>query len=293
MSVFEGAGVALVTPFTEDGVNFDTLKKMIDFQIDGGIDSIVLCGTTGEPATMTLEEKKAVIIEGIKYINKRVPAIGGTGANGTQSAIEMSKFAQEAGADALLLVTPYYNKCSQQGLIAHYNKIMDAVDIPCILYNVPSRTGVNIKPETLAVIAEHKNCAGIKEASGNISQVAEMARLCKGKLEIYSGNDDQVVPLMSLGGKGVISVIANIAPQISHDITHAYLDGDTKKACELQLKYNPLANAMFMDVNPIPIKMALNMIGFDAGPLRLPLSEMDEQKTAKLEGILRDFDLIK
>ena len=293
MSVFEGAGVALVTPFTEDGVNFDTLKKMIDFQIDGGIDSIVLCGTTGEPATMTLEEKKAVIIEGIKYINKRVPAIVGTSANCTQSAIEMSKFAQEAGADALLLVTPYYNKCSQQGLIAHYNKIMDAVDIPCILYNVPSRTGVNIKPETLAVIAEHKNCAGIKEASGNISQVAEMARLCKGKLEIYSGNDDQVVPLMSLGGKGVISVIANIAPQISHDITHAYLDGDTKKACELQLKYNPLANAMFMDVNPIPIKMALNMIGFDAGPLRLPLSEMDEQKTAKLEGILRDFDLIK
>ena len=229
MSVFEGAGVALVTPFTEDGVNFDTLKKMIDFQIDGGIDSIVLCGTTGEPATMTLEEKKAVIIEGIKYINKRVPAIVGTGANCTQGAIEMSKFAQEAGADALLLVTPYYNKCSQQGLIAHYNKIMDAVDIPCILYNVPSRTGVNIKPETLAVIAEHKNCAGIKEASGNISQVAEMARLCKGKLEIYSGNDDQVVPLMSLGGKGVISVIANIAPQISHDITHAYLDGDTKR----------------------------------------------------------------
>ena len=293
MSVFEGAGVALVTPFTEDGVNFDTLKKMIDFQIDGGIDSIVLCGTTGEPATMTLEEKKAVIIEGIKYIDKRVPAIVGTGANCTQSAIEMSKFAQEAGADALLLVTPYYNQCSQQGLIAHYNKIMDAVDIPCILYNVPSRTGVNIKPETLAVIAEHKNCAGIKEASGNISQVAEMARLCKGKLEIYSGNDDQVVPLMSLGGKGVISVIANIAPQISHDITHADLDGDTKKACELQLKYNPLANAMFMDVNPIPIKMALNMIGFDAGPLRLPLSEMDEQKTAKLKGILRDFDLIK
>ncbi len=293
MSIFKGSGVALVTPFTEDGVNFDVLKELIDFQIDNGTDCILLCGTTGEPPTMTLEERKAVITEGIKYVNGRVPVIAGAGANCTASAVEMSKFCKEAGADALLHVTPYYNKCSQAGIIAHYNAIMDATDLPVIVYNVPGRTGVNIKPETLAVIAEHPNCAAIKEASGNISQVAEMARLCGHKIDIYSGNDDQIIPLMSLGGSGVISVVANICPKETHDIAQLYLDGKVKEACELQLKYLPLINAMFWDVNPIPVKTALNLMGFEAGPLRLPLCEMNPGAKAKLEELMKEYGLIK
>ena len=242
---------------------------------------------------MTEAEKKQVIVEGINHINKRVPVIVGTGANCTAAAIEMSLFAEQAGADALLLVTPYYNKCSQQGLILHFNAIMDAVNIPCILYNVPGRTGVNIQPETLKVLAEHKNCAAIKEASGNISQIVKMASLVGDKIDIYSGNDDQIIPLMSLGGKGVISVVSNIIPAKTHEIAAAYLEGDVKKAAKLQLEYLPLINAMFMDVNPIPVKMALNMMGIEAGPLRLPLCEMDEAKTGRLEAVMKQFGLVK
>lgn len=292
MSIFTGAAVALITPFTEDGVNIPELKRLIDFQIDGGIDAIVLCGTTGEPATMTEEEKKTVIVEGINHIKSRVPVIVGTGANCTANAVKMSKFAEEAGADALLLVTPYYNKCSQSGLIAHYTAIMDAVNIPCVLYNVPSRTGVNVKPETLYKLCKHRNCAAMKEASGNISQVAEMARLCNDYIDLYSGNDDQIVPLMSLGGKGVISVFANIAPKAAHDIAALYLEGDVKKACELQLYYKPLIDALFCDVNPIPVKTAANLMGFNAGPLRLPLSEMSEEAAEKLKGVLKTYGLV-
>ena len=292
MSIFKGAGVALVTPFTSEGVNFKTLKQMIEFQIEGGIDCILLCGTTGEPSTMTLDEKKAVIEEGIKYVDGRVPVIAGAGANCTASAIEMSLFAQSIGADALLHVTPYYNKCSQQGLIAHYSAIMDAVDLPCVIYNVPSRTGVNMLPETLAVLAEHENCAGMKEASGNITQVADMCRLCRDKMDIYSGNDDQIVPLMSVGGMGVISVLANVCPGVTHDIAQSYLDGDVKRACDLQLEYMPLIKALFSDVNPIPVKTALRFMGFDVGPLRLPLCDMSEAGAQKLKAVMKDYKLI-
>lgn len=292
MSIFEGSAVALVTPFTENGVNFDELKKLLDFHIQNGTDAIVVCGTTGEPSTMTAEEKHAVIETSVKHVAGRVPVIAGSGGNNTAAAIEESKFCEGAGADALLVVTPYYNKCSQHGLARHYLAIADAVNIPMILYNVPARTGVNIQPGTLDQIADHKNIAAVKEASGNISQIAEVARLTKGRMDLYSGNDDQIVPLLSLGGKGVISVLANVIPRQVHDLCAAYLAGDVKKSCELQLKYNPLGNALFSDVNPIPVKTALNKMGFAAGPLRMPLCEMTPEADAKLENTLREYGLI-
>ena len=291
-AIFEGSAVALVTPFTENGVNIPELKKLIDFQIENGTDAIVLCGTTGEPATMTEEERDLVITEGIKHIANRVPVIVGTGSNNTAHAIELSKKAEAMGADALLVVTPYYNKCSQEGLKRHFLAIADSVDLPIILYNVPSRTGVNVQAKTLAEVAKHKNIVGMKEASGDISLVAEMSRLAGNDITLYSGNDDQIIPLMSLGGKGVISVLANIAPKAAHDITHAYLDGDVKKANELQLYYNPLVSAMFIEVNPIPVKTALNIMGFEAGPLRLPLCEPSAANYEKLCNILKEYDLI-
>ncbi|MBQ4062354.1 MAG: 4-hydroxy-tetrahydrodipicolinate synthase [Christensenellaceae bacterium] len=290
--VFEGSAVALVTPFTEDGINVPALKKLIDYQIEGGTDAIVLCGTTGEPATMTEEERDLVITEGIKHIAKRVPVIVGTGSNNTAHAIELSKKAEAMGADALLVVTPYYNKCSQEGLKRHFLAIADSVNIPIILYNVPSRTGVNVQAATLREVAKHKNIVGMKEASGDISLVAEMSRLAGDEITLYSGNDDQIIPLMSLGGKGVISVLANIAPKAAHDITHAYLDGDVKRASELQLYYSPLISAMFYEVNPIPVKTALNMMGFEAGPLRLPLCEPSAANTEKLRSVLKEYNLI-
>ncbi|MBQ9942165.1 MAG: 4-hydroxy-tetrahydrodipicolinate synthase [Christensenellaceae bacterium] len=292
MSIFQGAAVALVTPFTQTSVNYEELKRMLDFQIQGQTDAIVVNGTTGEPSTMTSSEKHKVAEDSIAHVAGRVPMIVGTGGNNTQAAIAESKFAQTIGADALLVVTPYYNKCSQEGLMRHYLAIADAVDIPIIVYNVPGRTGVNIAPATLAKLAEHQNIAAIKEASGNISQIAEMARLTQGKMDIYSGNDDQIIPLMSLGGKGVISVLSNIVPSVVHEMTTAYLNGDVKKACQMQLDYNPLANALFTDVNPIPVKTALNMMGFAAGPLRLPLCEMSAPAAAKLEETLRAYKLI-
>ncbi len=290
--VFEGSGVALVTPFTETGVNIPALKDLIEFQIEGHTDAIIICGTTGEPATMSDEERDEVVKASIKQIDGRVPAIVGTGSNCTAHAVELSKRAQDMGADALLVVTPYYNKCSQEGLKRHFTAVADSVDIPIIIYNIPGRTGVNMKPETLAYLAKHENIAGMKEASGDLSQVGEMSRLCGDDLTIYSGNDDQIVPLMSLGGKGVISVLANVAPGAAHDICAAFLAGDAEKACELQLKYDPLINALFWDVNPIPVKMALNMMGMNAGPLRLPLCEMDGEKTARLKNVLREYGLI-
>ena len=292
MSIFEGSAVALVTPFTQDGVNYETLKSMLDFQLDNGTDALVICGTTGEPSTMTKEEKHSVMKFAIDYVAGRRPVIIGTGGNNTAAVIEESLYAQSIGADALLIVTPYYNKCSQDGLVKHYLAVADAVDLPIIVYNVPGRTGVNVTPASLAKLAEHKNIVAMKEASGNISQIAEMARLTRGKIDLYSGNDDQIVPIMSLGGKGVISVTANIAPKQMHDLCAAYLAGDTKKACDMQLDLNPLNNAMFSDVNPIPVKTALNMMGFEAGPLRLPLSDMSAEGAAALKQVLQNYHLI-
>ena len=292
MSIFEGSAVALVTPFIQDGVNYETLKSMLDFQLDNGTDALVICGTTGEPATMTKEEKHSVMKFAIDYVAGRRPVIIGTGGNNTAAVIEESLYAQSIGADALLIVTPYYNKCSQDGLVKHYLAVADAVDLPIIVYNVPGRTGVNVTPASLAKLAEHKNIVAMKEASGNISQIAEMARLTRGKIDLYSGNDDQIVPIMSLGGKGVISVTANIAPKQMHDLCAAYLAGDTKKACDMQLDLNPLNNAMFSDVNPIPVKTALNMMGFEAGPLRLPLSDMSAEGAAALKQVLQNYHLI-
>ncbi|PWL48231.1 MAG: 4-hydroxy-tetrahydrodipicolinate synthase [Clostridiales bacterium] len=292
MSIFEGSAVALVTPFTKDGINFSALKRLLDFQLGNGTDALVICGTTGEPATMTLEEKHSVMKYAVDYVAGRKPVILGTGGNNTSSVIAESKYAQSLGADALLIVTPYYNKCSQDGLVKHFFAVADAVELPIIIYNVPSRTGVNITPATLARLAEHPNIQAIKEASGNISQIAEMARLVKGKMDLYSGNDDQIVPILSLGGKGVISVLANVAPQAAHDICASYLAGDVKTACDLQLHYNPLNSALFSDVNPIPVKTALNLMGFEAGPLRLPLSDMSAQGEEALRKVLQSYDLI-
>lgn len=292
MSIFEGSAVALVTPFTEDGINFSALKRLLDFQLGNGTDALVICGTTGEPATMTVEEKHSVMKYAIDYVAGRRPVILGTGGNNTSAVIAESKYAQSLGADALLVVTPYYNKCSQDGLVKHFFAVADAVDLPIIVYNVPGRTGVNVAPATLARLAEHPNIQAIKEASGNISQIAEMARLIKGKMDLYSGNDDQIVPILSLGGKGVISVLANVAPKAAHDICASYLSGDVKTACDLQLHYNPLNAALFSDVNPIPVKTALNLMGFEAGPLRLPLSEMSAQGKDALRSVLQSYDLI-
>lgn len=292
MSIFEGSAVALVTPFTKDGINFCALKRLLDFQLGNGTDALVICGTTGEPATMTLEEKHSVMKYAVDYVAGRKPVILGTGGNNTSSVIAESKYAQSLGADALLIVTPYYNKCSQDGLVKHFFAVADAVELPIIIYNVPGRTGVNITPATLARLAEHPNIQAIKEASGNISQIAEMARLVKGKMDLYSGNDDQIVPILSLGGKGVISVLANVAPQAAHDICASYLAGDVKTACDLQLHYNPLNSALFSDVNPIPVKTALNLMGFEAGPLRLPLSDMSAQGEEALRKVLQSYDLI-
>ncbi len=291
--IFTGCGVAIVTPFNEDtSVNYDGLAKLLDFHIENETDAIVICGTTGESATLTQKEHADVIKFTCDYVNHRIPVIAGTGSNETAYAIELSQDAEKAGADAMLVVTPYYNKCSQRGLVKHYQAIADNVTKPIIIYNVPSRTGVNVLPATYAELCEHKNIVATKEASGNISQIAETIALCGDKLDVYSGNDDQVVPLMSLGGKGSISVLSNICPKIAHDIPALYLDGKYKESAALQLKYLELCNAMFMDVNPIPVKIAMQMMGFDVGPLRMPLCEMTDANTAKLESVLKKYNLI-
>lgn len=292
MSIFTGAGVALCTPFTQDGVNFDAFGKLIDFQIDGSTDALIVNGTTGEPSTMSEEEKRAALSFALERTAGRIPVIAGTGGNDTKKVIAASIEAQKMGADALLIVTPYYNKATQKGLIAHYTAVADAVDIPIIVYNVPGRTGLNMLPETLAALAEHPNIAGMKEASGNLAQVSEMARLCGDKCDLYSGEDGLVVPLLSVGGKGVISVVSNIAPRIMHDMVEKFLSGDIAGARELQFKVNPLAAALFCEVNPIPAKTALRLIGIDAGPLRLPLTEMSDANLARLKREMQAFGLI-
>ena len=292
--IFKGCGTAIVTPFIdEEHVNFDEFRKMLEFQISEGIDSIIVCGTTGESSAMSLEERKQTIKFAIDVVNKRVPVIAGTGANCTKSAIEMTKYAESVGADGALIVTPYYNKTTQAGLIEHYKKIASSTLLPIILYNVPGRTGVNILPETCKELSKVENIVAIKEASGNISQVAEIADLCGKDLAIYSGNDDQIVPILSLGGLGVISVLSNIVPKETHEIVYEFMNNNISKSLELQLKYLKLIKALFCEVNPIPVKAGLNMIGFNAGTPRLPLVEMSENGKNKLNTQLLNLGLIK
>lgn len=287
--LFRGCGTAIATPFTKDGVNFEEFKKLLEFQIQEGADAIIVCGTTGESSTMTKQEKKDTIRFAIDTVAKRIPVIAGTGGNNTKEAIEMSQYAESVGADGLLLVTPYYNKTTQEGLIAHYSVIAQSVSIPIILYNVPSRTGVNILPETCLALSKIPNIVAIKEASGNISQVAKIAALCKEDLAIYSGNDDQIIPILSLGGLGVISVLSNIEPKFTHQMVMDFLNGNTKAAKEAQLKCLPLVDALFCEVNPIPVKAALCMKGYDFGIPRLPLIEMSNKGKEKLQKAIEEF----
>ena len=294
MAIFTGAGVAIVTPMHEDeSVNYGKLEELIEEQIKAGTDAIIICGTTGESSTLTEEEHLDAIRFTIEKVNHRVPVIAGTGSNCTRTAIRMSREAQSYGADALLLVTPYYNKATQQGLIRHYTRIANAVTIPIILYNVPSRTGCNILPETAVYLAKNvENIVAIKEASGNISQVAKLMSLADGCIDLYSGNDDQVLPILSLGGKGVISVLSNVAPANAHEMVASYLAGDHEKSLHLQLEAIELIDALFCEVNPIPVKTALNMMGKEVGPLRGPLCEMEEQNARRLRNALTNYGLM-
>lgn len=294
MAIFTGAGVAIVTPFHADGsINYNKLEELIDFHCNNGTDSIVICGTTGESATMTEAEHVDCIKKAVEFTRGRIPVVAGTGSNSTQTAIELSREAVEAGADGLLIVTPYYNKCTQQGLIQHYTAIAKEAKAPIIMYSVASRTGVNIAPETVATLVKNvDNIVGIKEASGNISQIAKIMSLTDGKIDLYSGNDDQIVPIMSLGGIGVISVLANVAPKATHDICAKYLAGDVKGSLELQLKALPLVDALFNEVNPIPVKKAMQLMGYEVGGLRMPLTELTEANTEKLAKAMRDFGII-
>ncbi len=293
MSIFTGAGVAIVTPMNHDfSVNYEKLGEMIDFQIENGTDSIIICGTTGEASTLTHEEHIECIRYCVEKTAKRVPVVAGTGSNCTETAIYLSKEAQKAGADALLVVSPYYNKATQKGLIAHYTAIADAVDLPIIMYNIPGRTGVNILPKTAVELAKNvENIVGIKEATGNLSQVAKLAALADGCIDIYSGNDDQVLPILSLGGKGVISVLSNIAPKQMHDMVQKYLDGDVKESTKLQLNAIPLIEALFCEVNPIPVKAAMNMMGMGVGTLRMPLGDMEPENQEKLKKVMMEYGL--
>ena len=290
--IFKGCATALVTPFTNDGINFEELRKLIEFQILEGIDGLVICGTTGESSTMSLGEKKSVIDFSVKVANGRVPIIAGTGGNNTADAVAMSKYAESVGADGLLLVTPYYNKTTQKGLIAHFSKIAESVNIPIILYNVPSRTGLNIEPEICLELSKIPNIVAIKEASGNISQVAKIANLCNDELTIYSGNDDQILPILSLGGLGVISVLSNVYPKFVHEMVMDYLTGNWQKATASQIYSLPLINALFSEVNPIPIKYALNKIGFNCGIPRLPLIELSDKNKERIDTLLKETSKI-
>ncbi len=285
MPLFKGAGVALVTPFRQDkSVNYDELASLIEYQLAGDTDAIIVCGTTGEPATMTEEERLSVIEFVTKQVEGRVPVIAGSGGNCTQMAVEFSKKVQALGVDGLLVVTPYYNKATQKGLYEHYKTIAEAISLPIIMYNVQSRTGVNLLPETAACLGkEFSNIVAVKEASGNISQVAELVQKSKGYLDVYSGNDDQIIPILSLGGMGVISVLSNIAPRDTHDMVMEYLEGNREEALKLQMKYVDLIKALFCEVNPIPVKKALEYMGFSTKHLRLPLTEMEEEHAAKLK----------
>ncbi len=289
--VFTGSGVALITPMQEDGsVNYKKLGELIEFQISNSTDALIICGTTGESKTLENEEHENVIKYSVEAASGRVPVIAGTGSNDTAYSVKLSKYAEKAGADALLLVTPYYNKATQKGLIKHFGAIASAAGLPCILYNVPSRTGMNIETDTYQKLSEIENIVAVKEASGNISQIAQIAQSCD--LSIYSGNDDQIVPIMSLGGIGVISVLANILPRETHAICRYMLDGEFQRAREMQLKYLNFINALFCEVNPIPVKTALNLMGMNVGPLRLPLCEMNEQNLQTLKLRMSELELI-
>ncbi len=292
-TVFKGAATALVTPFNPDSsVNFECLEKLVKSQIENKIDALVICGTTGEKSTLRYQEHLKVIEVATKTANKKVPVIAGTGSNDTVYSVELCNDAEKLGADAFLMVTPYYNKTSQAGLIAHYNYIADRVNKPIILYNVPSRTGVDISPKTYKELSRHPNIVATKEASGNISKIAEIKYLCGDDLDVYSGNDDQIVPIMSLGGIGVISVLSNLMPKETHEICSHYLSGDTKKATDLQVKYTGLINALFSDVNPVPVKQAMNLMGLNVGPCRLPLYPMENSKFDYLKQKLKECNLI-
>ncbi|MBQ9118712.1 MAG: 4-hydroxy-tetrahydrodipicolinate synthase [Lachnospiraceae bacterium] len=294
MAIFEGAGVAIVTPMKANGeINFDRLGDLIEFQVNNGTDSIIICGTTGESSTMTHEEHLECIRYAVDKVNKRIPVIAGTGSNCTETAVYLSKEAQQFGADGVLVVSPYYNKATQKGLIAHFTEVAKNIDIPVMLYNIPGRTGCNILPETAAYLAKNvDNIVAMKDATGNIGQVAQTMLLCEGQLDLYSGNDDQIVPLLSLGGKGVVSVLSNIAPKETHDIVAEYLKGNTQESLRLQLKYLPLINALFCEVNPIPVKKALNLMGMEAGTLRLPLTDMEDAHAAVLAEEMKKVGLI-
>ena len=290
-TIFTGAGVAIVTPMNADGsVNFEKYRELIDWQIENGTDAIITCGTTGESSTLTAEEHIDVMRVAVEQTAGRVPVIAGTGSNDTAFGIELSVEAKELGVDGLLLVTPYYNKASQRGLVAHFNAIADAAELPVILYNVPSRTGVNIQPATIAELYKNPYICAVKEASGDLSQVAKIAALCD--IDIYSGNDDQIVPILSLGGKGVISVLSNVMPKEAHDICAKWFEGDVKGSAALQLELLDLCNGLFMDVNPIPVKEALNLMGWNVGECRLPLCSMDDASRDKLASILKNHHLV-
>lgn len=294
MAVFTGAGVAIVTPFKANGeVNYEKFGELIEFQIANGTDAIIVCGTTGESSTLTHEEHLDVIKYCVEKVAGRIPVVAGTGSNCTETAIYLSREAQGVGVDALLLVTPYYNKATQKGLSAHFKAVAESVKIPCILYNVPSRTGCNIMPETVVKLCtEVENIVGVKEASGNISQAAKLMSLANGAVDLYSGNDDMIVPLLSLGGKGVISVLSNVAPRQTHEICSKYLEGDTAGSTAEQLRAIPLCDALFCEVNPIPVKKALNLMGKEAGTLRMPLTEMEEANAVKLEKAMKDYGIL-
>lgn len=294
MAIFEGAGVALVTPFKANGdVNYDKLEEILEEQIAGGTDAIVICGTTGEASTMSPEEHLSVIKYGCEVVKGRIPVVAGTGSNCTREAVYMSQKAEEAGADGVLLVTPYYNKATQNGLIAHFTTIAEAIKIPALLYHIPGRTGVTMKPETIVSLCKNvPNIVGVKEASGNFSSVATMMNMADGCIDVYSGNDDQIVPLLSMGGKGVISVLSNVAPKQTHDICQKFFDGDVKGSLQMQLDAIPLISALFSEVNPIPVKAAMNMMGKEVGPLRLPLTEMEDAHKEVLKQAMKSYGIL-
>lgn len=292
-TIFTGAGIAIITPFNTDGsINYDKLGEIIDYQIENGTDAIVICGTTGEASTMTDDEHRDCIRFAVKHTAGRVPVIAGAGSNDTKYAVELSKEAEEAGADALLHVTPYYNKTTQNGLIAHFTAIADSVNIPIVLYNIPGRTGMNMDVSTVKELAKHRNIAAIKEASGNISYAAKLIAECGDDIDIYSGNDDMIVPLMSLGAKGVISVLSHVLPKQTHDMVQLCLENNFAEATKLQIEYLDLINNLFIEVNPIPVKEAMNMMGWDTGNCRLPLCEMTDEHKAVLRTALNKHGLI-
>lgn len=287
--LFKGSGVALVTPFNENGVNFDKLDQLIEYHIDNNTDALIVCGTTGEATTMSDEEQLAVIKFAVEKVNKRIPVIAGTGSNDTLHSVYLSQEAEKLGADGLLVITPYYNKTNQNGLLAHFKTIAESVRLPIIVYNVPGRTGVNVKPSVVAQLAEIENIVAVKEASGDLAQVAEIARLVPKDFAIYSGNDDSILPLLSLGGHGVISVVANICPKDTHDLVYKFLEGDIEGSRKLQLDMKPLIDSLFIEVNPIPVKTAMNLLGFEVGDLRLPLAPMDVKNLDTLKKELSNY----